>query len=81
MNILDTTTLETLRPRGYHRPLHITAEYMGSRYLITHTTGWIEAEANRLRLRPRVRWRGIFYWRRLRLAINKRQRAGFPPRI
>jgi len=41
---LDTTTLETLRPEGYHRPVHITAEYMGSRYLITHTTGWVEAE-------------------------------------
>ena len=40
----NTTTLDTLRPKGYQRPLHITAEYMGSRYLITHTTGWIEAE-------------------------------------
>jgi hypothetical protein len=41
---LDTTTLETFRPEGYHRWVHITAEYMGSRYLITHATGWIEAE-------------------------------------
>jgi|5B_taG_2_1085324.scaffolds.fasta_scaffold09153_3 hypothetical protein len=41
---LDTTTLDTLRPEGCRRPIHITAEYKGSRYLITHATGWIEAE-------------------------------------
>lgn len=41
---IDTNTLDKLRPEGYRRPLHITAEYMGSRYLITHATGWIEAE-------------------------------------
>ena len=40
----NTTTLDTLRPNGYQRPIHITAEYMGSRYLITHTTGWAQAE-------------------------------------
>jgi len=44
MKLLDATPLETMRPEGYHRPVHITAEYMGSRYLITHATGWVEAE-------------------------------------
>ena len=41
---IDTTTLDKLRPKEYQRPIHITAEYMGSRYLITHTTGWAQAE-------------------------------------
>jgi hypothetical protein len=41
---LDATTLDTLRPEGYQRPIHITAEYRGLRYLINHATGWIEAE-------------------------------------
>ena len=38
------TTLETLKPKGMNRPVHVTAEYKGLRYLITHAPDWFTAE-------------------------------------
>ena len=37
-------TLEALKPQGYTRPVAVTAEYAGKRYLITHATDWHSAE-------------------------------------
>lgn len=37
-------TLEQLKPVGMARPVHVTAEYNGRRYLITHATDFFTAE-------------------------------------
>jgi hypothetical protein len=40
-----TQTLETMRPVNAARPIHVTAEYGGKRYLIADVRdGWIVAE-------------------------------------
>ena len=38
------TSLDQIRPNGIARPVHVTAEYKGLRYLITHAPDWFTAE-------------------------------------